>query len=156
MKLIVGLGNPGSKYEKTRHNLGRRAVRYLEDSGLDATFVEPESFMNESGREVARKVRFYKCDPRDLLVVHDELDLPFGETRLQFDRGTAGHNGVESVTGELGTSEYWRLRVGIGPRGEVPGERFVLQDFTDDENERIEKELLPRAKELVSDWLEQQ
>lgn len=156
MKLVVGLGNPGSKYEKTRHNLGRRIVRYLEREGFEATFVEPESFMNESGREVAEKVRFYKLEPKSLLVVHDELDLPFGETRLQFNRGTAGHNGVDSVTRELGTSEYWRLRMGIGPRGVVPGDRFVLENFTAEENEKIEKELEPRAKEIISAWLEEQ
>lgn len=156
MKLIVGLGNPGSKYEKTRHNLGRRIAQYLEARGLTAQYIKPTHYMNESGREIAEKVRYYKADPRELLVIQDELDLPFGEMKLQCNRGTAGHNGIESVTNELGTNGYYRLRLGIGPRIGPTGEKFVLENFTDEEEEKIEKEIEPAAREMVSAWLEEQ
>jgi PTH1 family peptidyl-tRNA hydrolase len=153
MKLIAGLGNPGIKYRWTRHNIGRRFAQYLAEQGVMSAFVEPKSFMNESGREIAEKVQFYKLIPEFLLVIHDDLDLPFGEMKMQFNRGSAGHHGVESVTRELGTCEYWRLRVGIGPRLGVPGDLFVLQNFTEKEGEIIEKELKVHAKEMVIGWL---
>jgi peptidyl-tRNA hydrolase, PTH1 family len=156
MKVIVGLGNPGGYYEKTRHNLGLRIVQYLSNHITKATFLKSERFMNESGKDVAKWVAFYKLDPKNLLVIHDELDLTFGEMKLQFNRGTAGHNGVDSVTRELGTSGYWRLRVGIGSRGGIRGDRFVLANFSENEIEKIRKDIEPKAQEIVSAWVEDQ
>jgi|SRR5581483_6782662 len=153
MRLVVGLGNPGPQYTNTRHNIGSRLVDCLSDLGAATHFFKPESFMNECGPEIAEKLRFYKLSSDDLLVIHDELDLPFGEMRLQYGRSSAGHHGVDSIIGALGTEAFWRLRVGIGPRGEVPGDQFVLERFSNVEENKM-AEIANKAKEMVSDWLE--
>lgn len=155
MKLIVGLGNPGSKYAHTRHNIGQRIVTSLVGEEIPARLYTPRSFMNVCGAEVGEQLRFHKITPQDLLVVHDELDLPFGEMRLQFGRSSAGHHGVDSIISELGTNAFWRLRVGIGPRGETPGDQFVLERFTNVEEKRM-PEVLKEAQEAVSDWLKKE
>lgn len=149
MLLIVGLGNPGREYEKHRHNVGvvvadalhrrygfsswRRRFRsdVAEGSigGVKATLMKPLTYMNESGRAVGEAMRFHKLEPGDVLVIHDELDLPPGKVKVKIGGGGAGHNGIRSVTGHLGP-EYRRLRIGIGH----PGHRdlvssYVLRDF---------------------------
>jgi PTH1 family peptidyl-tRNA hydrolase len=134
MKLIVGLGNPGRKYETTRHNAGfwwveelaarervmlaaspryhGRAGRF--SGGRDIWLLLPETYMNESGRAVAALATFYKIEPADILVVHDELDLKPGIARLKKGGGTGGHNGLNDIGARLGTKDFWRLRLGIG------------------------------------------
>lgn len=153
-KLIVGLGNPGLKYEKTRHNIGQRVVDALVGQEVVARLYKPRSFMNLSGPEVAEQLRFHKLGPSDLLVIHDELDLSFGDTRLQFGRSSAGHRGVESIIAELGTDAFWRLRVGVGPRGNVPGDQFVLERFSDVEERNIPR-VMEEAVSKVKDWLKE-
>ncbi|MFM6989887.1 MAG: aminoacyl-tRNA hydrolase [Rhodoferax sp.] len=138
IKLLVGLGNPGPEYDATRHNAGfwfvDGAARALKASlAMDksyqglvarATFqgqpvwlLEPQTFMNLSGRSVGALARFFKIDPGEVLVVHDELDLPPGEAKLKFGGGHAGHNGLRDIHAQLGTGDYWRLRIGIGHPG---------------------------------------
>lgn len=153
MILIAGLGNPGSRYEATRHNVGFRVVdRWVErhggtswrekfeghvatfttDDGERVLLLKPMTFMNLSGHCVRATLSFYKLDPSQLLVVHDELDLPFGEIRLKQDGGDAGHNGVGSVIEQLGTDAFARLRFGIGrPAADFVGSGadFVLESF---------------------------
>jgi PTH1 family peptidyl-tRNA hydrolase len=147
MKLIVGLGNPGKKYEATRHNAGfwwverlahearvdlRPAVRYHGRTGKLASPQEislllPETYMNESGRAVAALAGFYKIEPAEILVVHDELDLPPGSARLKRGGGTGGHNGLNDIAAHIGTKDFWRLRLGIGhPRENAASEREVV------------------------------
>ena len=129
--LIVGLGNPGPDYETTRHNVGFWFVDHLADK-LKATLapqakffgkaaragntwlLEPTTFMNRSGQSVAALVNFYKIDPTEILVIHDELDLPPGGIRLKQGGGNGGHNGLRDIQARLGTPDFWRLRLGIG------------------------------------------
>lgn len=144
MKLIVGLGNPGEKYENTRHNLGFMAVtRFLKDfeslqdtawknneklksyiADLDwqpkmgklekVILAMPQTYMNNSGMGVSLLANYYKISPEDIWIVHDELDLPIGAMRIRFGGAAAGHHGVESIIESLGTDQFWRFRLGIG------------------------------------------
>lgn len=139
IKLLVGLGNPGPDYEATRHNAGFWWIDALAQQlhaqllpershlGLVARtqwdghplwLLQPQTFMNRSGFSVAGLARFYRIPPSDILVVHDELDLSPGETRLKNGGGHAGHNGLRDIHAQLGSSEYWRLRIGIGHPGD--------------------------------------
>ena len=138
IKLFVGLGNPGTEYEATRHNAGfwwvdalsRDLKAPLRDEkgyhglvaranvhGQTVWLLEPQTFMNVSGRSVAALARFYKINPEEILVVHDELDVAPGEAKLKFGGGHAGHNGLRDIHAQLGTGDYWRLRIGIGHPG---------------------------------------
>jgi peptidyl-tRNA hydrolase, PTH1 family len=138
IKLIVGLGNPGAEYSATRHNAGFWWVDQLAQT-LQLTLVsdkahygllartqvavqplwllQPQTFMNASGRSVGSVARFFKIEPSQVLVVHDELDLPPGEAKLKFGGSHAGHNGLRDIHAQLGTPDYWRLRLGIGHPG---------------------------------------
>lgn len=162
MKLIIGLGNPGEKYSKTRHNTGFLALNYfIENSGVGisaskswahsetkelsgdfgkALAVYPETFMNLSGDAVRELVDFYKLSPSEIIVLHDDVDLPLGTFRLTPSSGAAGHNGVQSVIDSLGTSEFRRIRIGIESRqgrNEMPTDAFVLQNFAEGQIEKI-------------------
>jgi PTH1 family peptidyl-tRNA hydrolase len=139
IRLVVGLGNPGREYARTRHNAGFRFVDELA-SRLGASFaaeakfagdlakagelriLKPSTYMNLSGRAVAAVARFFAIAPDAILVAHDELDLPAGDAKLKFGGGHAGHNGLRDVVPQLGTADFWRLRIGIGhPRdSDVP------------------------------------
>lgn len=139
MKVIVGLGNPGIKYEKTRHNLGFMALNTLLEKlePVEKTFwdkkkdlkaeikqinfadmvillVKPATFMNNSGVAVSKVLNYYKIDPSDLYVIHDDLDLPFGKIRVRFGGAAGGHHGVESIIESLKTDKFLRIRLGIG------------------------------------------
>lgn len=161
IKLFVGLGNPGPEYVATRHNAGfwwidrisaqwrahlgqERAYRGLVAStnvgGNRVWLLQPQTFMNLSGQSVAALARFYKIAPDEILVAHDELDLPAGEAKLKFGGGHAGHNGLRDIYAQLGTGDYWRLRLGIGHPGarhEVVG--WVLRKPPLDEQIAIEQ-----------------
>src|SRR3954447_12227478 len=137
MKLVVGLGNPGSKYEGTRHNIGFEVIDRLAEGGAGARFsrkfdgllaeaeidfrrvllLKPETFMNLSGRSVAQAVRFYKLELSDLLVVCDDLTLPLGKLRLRGGGSDGGQKGLRDISAQLGSEDYARLRLGIGDRG---------------------------------------
>ena len=176
MKLLVGLGNPGRDYAGHRHNLGFMVVDRLASrlgialaqekfearigqgdlDGQRVLLLEPQTYMNDSGAAVAAAARFYKVGLESLLVVHDELDLPFGWIQLKRGGGTGGHNGLESVVERLGEEGFARLRVGIGkPSGPNAKERVVghvLHDFSAEE--RIELPgLIDRAVEMAESWL---
>jgi len=146
IELIVGLGNPGPKYQDTRHNAGfwfverladRHGGRLLNESkfhglmarvrigGHDLRLLEPLTFMNRSGRSVAAVARYFSIAPEQILIVHDELDLPPGQVRLKQGGGHAGHNGLRDTMSALGSREFWRLRVGI----DHPGDRSRVVDY---------------------------
>jgi PTH1 family peptidyl-tRNA hydrolase len=169
MLIVVGLGNPGRRYRGTRHNLGREVVARLaqdcgvrlEDegfvrtarvnrSGLSLWLAVPETYMNVSGEAVRGLLRRRRRPPGDLLVVHDDLDLPLGRLRLRPGNGAGGHNGIRSIIDALGTGMFPRLRVGIGrpPQGVDPAE-FVLQPFAPPERGTIDQAVL-RAAEAVT------
>jgi PTH1 family peptidyl-tRNA hydrolase len=139
LRLIVGLGNPGPDYSETRHNAGfwfcERLARELNVSfarearyrglvakarinGADLWLLMPQTFMNCSGQSVQALMHFYRIEPAEMLVVHDELDIPPGQSRLKFGGGLGGHNGLKDITAHLGTQDYWRLRIGIGHPGD--------------------------------------
>ena len=156
MTLVVGLGNPGPKYQGTRHNIGFEVVEQLahqagapkfraEHEGATTSFelegelvrlLKPLTYMNRSGVSVRAASRFYRVAPSDILVVHDELDLSFGQVRLKLGGGNAGHNGLRSLTDELGSLEFGRLRMGIGrPPADFSGTvaDYVLRAFAPEE-----------------------
>ncbi len=139
IQLIVGLGNPGSEYAHTRHNAGFWFVDALAQNlglqmhaeksyrgllargsvlGRNLWLLEPQTYMNASGQSVAALARFFKIPPQDILVVHDELDLPPGEAKLKLCGSHAGHNGLRDIHAQLGSDQYWRLRLGVGHPGE--------------------------------------
>ncbi|WP_151635503.1 aminoacyl-tRNA hydrolase [Noviherbaspirillum aerium] len=161
IRLIVGLGNPGPEYEQTRHNAGFWLVDQLAGSrltresrynalaaktsiaGQEVWLLEPQTFMNRSGQSVGALARFYKIAADDILVVHDELDLPPGAAKIKKGGSSGGHNGLKDITAALGTQDYWRLRIGIGhPRTlnlQQPVVDFVLHRPRKDEQPLIDE-----------------
>ena len=168
MRVIVGLGNPGRRYRATRHNLGRDVVerlaarlgvRWEEDGwariartrvGASAVVLAiPETYMNVSGQAVRDLVRRRRRRATDLLIVHDDLDLPLGHLRLKPGNGPGGHNGIRSLIEVLGTGQFPRLRIGIGrPPAGVDSADFVLERFTSDERPAIDA-AIDRAAEAA-------
>lgn len=159
-KLVVGLGNPGADYSETRHNAGFWFCARLADTlgvtlAREARFhglvvqaraagvwlLMPQTFMNRSGQSVAALMRFYRIEPAELLVVHDELDIPPGQLRLKFGGGLGGHNGLKDITAHLGTQDYWRLRVGIGH----PGDRNEVVNYVLKPPRREERVIIDQA-----------
>jgi PTH1 family peptidyl-tRNA hydrolase len=160
IRLFVGLGNPGPEYEATRHNAGfwwidqlcrdhrRRLASEAKFFGLagrlksgahEAWLLQPMTFMNASGRAVAALARFYKITPEEILVIHDELDLPPGQAKLKKGGGHGGHNGLKDIAAHLGTPDFWRLRLGIGHPGDKNAViNFVLKPPMKDEAALIE------------------
>jgi PTH1 family peptidyl-tRNA hydrolase len=172
--IVVGLGNPGAEYAATRHNAGARVAELLAEraagtwkrhksgclvaevtlAGRRAVLARPTSYMNESGGPVGRLVRWYKTAPADLVVVHDEIDIPFGEIRVKAGGGTAGHNGLGSLVSHLGTKDFIRVRVGVGrPRGRDGAVGHVLDGFSGAERKEL-PDLLERAADAVERILE--
>ena len=179
IKLFVGLGNPGAEYEATRHNAGfwwidavarqlnarlapergyHGLVARANVRGHSVWLLQPQTFMNLSGRSVSALARFYKIAPEQILVVHDELDLAPGQAKLKKGGGHAGHNGLRDIHAQLGTGDYWRLRIGIGHPGnkeEVP--HWVLRKPAPDQRALIEDSIIhsmQAASELLSGDLE--
>jgi PTH1 family peptidyl-tRNA hydrolase len=174
IRLIVGLGNPGAEYEATRHNagfwwvdglaakLGARLNAERSYHGLVARvnrpegplwLLEPMTFMNRSGQSVAALARFFKIAPDEVLVVHDELDLAPGQAKLKFGGGSGGHNGLKDIHAQLGSANYWRLRLGIGHPG-VKAEvvDYVLRKPSPDEREALQA-CIARTLEAAADLL---
>lgn len=151
MILIVGLGNPGKKYEKTRHNIGSRLIEELKSLNLKGVVLEkPKLFMNESGKAIKALMKSLKLKNQNLIIIHDDLDLPLGKIKIVKNRGSAGHKGVESIIKELKTKDFIRFRIGIQPKDGKPNnpEKFVLQNFTREEEE-IMKEVTKKIAETV-------
>jgi peptidyl-tRNA hydrolase, PTH1 family len=156
--VVAGLGNPGERYAGTRHNTGAMVIQELlqrtnsklksHKSGCliaevvvaqhKVTLARTTSFMNESGRPLGQLMRFYKVEPSHLIVVHDEIDIPFGEVRIKLDGGTAGHNGLKSIVNHLGTKDFVRVRLGVGrPRGRQDAVSHVLDGFSAAERKEL-------------------
>lgn len=169
--LVVGLGNPGPTYAKTRHNVGFAVADLLAGhigsnfkvhkrsgaevatgrlGGRPVVLAKPRCFMNESGRQIGPLAKFYSVPPADIVVIHDELDLEFGRIRLKFGGGVAGHNGLRSTSSALGTNDFQRVRIGIGrPPGRKPGATYVLENFS-----ATERVVLPTICEQAADATE--
>ena len=151
MILIVGLGNPGKKFQKTRHNLGFQVVDelgFLKDKKIILT--KPKTFMNLSGKAVKSLITKYKVPLLNLWVIHDDIDLPLGKIRISKGRGAAGHKGAESIIKELRTKNFVRFRIGICPKTGKPKnpEKFVLQKFNKDEEEAAKKVIKKTAEAI--------
>ncbi|BCK88275.1 peptidyl-tRNA hydrolase [Sideroxyarcus emersonii] len=168
IKLIVGLGNPGREYEATRHNAGfwwvdelarQHNANFKADNkfhglvaratlhGHEVHLIKPQTFMNVSGRAVAALALFYKILPDQILVVHDELDLPPGSAKLKLGGGHGGHNGLKDIIAQLGTRDFWRLRVGIGH----PGDRAEVVNFVLNAPRKEEQVLIDAALQRAQD-----
>lgn len=166
IKLFVGLGNPGEKYQATRHNAGfwwvdQLAIASHSTLVLEAKFfgvagkltstndcwlLKPTTFMNASGKSVAAIANYYKIQPNEILVAHDELDLPAGQAKLKFGGGHGGHNGLRDIHAALGTADYWRLRIGIGhPGNKAEVINYVLKAPTRDEQQAIDDSVMKAA-----------
>jgi peptidyl-tRNA hydrolase, PTH1 family len=160
MEMIVGLGNPGPEYKDTRHNIGFMVVEFLVNElgirldnrrfqsksartrleGKDVIFLCPATFMNLSGRAVRQCADYYKIDIEDVLVIHDDLDLPMGRIKIARQGGAGGHKGVQSIIDHLGGANFPRIRIGIGrPRYNETTEAFVLSSFYKDQRGDIEE-----------------
>ena len=166
LRLIVGLGNPGADYAKTRHNAGFWFCEQLARElgvvlNLESRFhglagnsradnlwlLLPQTFMNRSGQPVRALTQFYRIKPEEMLVVHDELDIPPGQMRLKFGGGLGGHNGLKDITAHLGTQDYWRLRIGIGHPGDKNEvANYVLKPPRKEEQIAIDTALLTALK----------
>jgi len=177
MKLIVGLGNPGFGYAGNRHNIGFMCIRHFarihgirfdkkqgqartgtgEINGEKVVLARPQTFMNTSGESVGRLVKKMKISPADLIVIHDDLDLPIGKVRIRQGGRSAGHKGIDSIIAQLGNRDFYRVRVGIG-RPEIPEDspvdkeaaviNYVLSDFTREERKVI-NEAIPEVSRAI-------
>jgi len=155
MKLIIGLGNPGTAYSNTRHSVGHMVVDKLNGSKLPNNFVVKKSdvFMNDSGSFVKKIVDKNNLDLSNLYIIHDDLDIPFGSFKIQFGKGPKDHNGILDIEEKLGSKDFWRVRVGIDNRPmdfKPMGEVYTLENFTDDEKQLLEKTIKEICKKLVT------
>jgi peptidyl-tRNA hydrolase, PTH1 family len=174
MRLIIGLGNPGREYAWTRHNLGFQVVSYLSElwriplgrKSLESVWgqgkvgretvilAQPTTYMNLSGQAASLLLHYFKLTPRDLIVIHDDLDVPLWRLKIVERGGPGGHRGVLSIVGALGTEEFIRVKLGIGrPPPEMPGENYVLTHFPAAEAENVAT-LVERAGEAVATLVE--
>lgn len=178
MNLIIGLGNPGAKYQNNRHNVGHMFVDWITDRHFDdrreeksqnrggisrsarndnwfvqndLRFVKTDCFMNQSGSQVKKLSTYYKIPTTDLIVVHDDLDIPLGMFKVQKNSGPRLHNGISSIEEALGTKDFWRIRIGVDnrdPKRRIDGETYVLQDFRPEEKEILQQIF----QEVVDKW----
>ncbi|MDD2702027.1 MAG: aminoacyl-tRNA hydrolase [Sideroxydans sp.] len=168
IRLIVGLGNPGKEYEATRHNAGfwwvdelarlsnasfksenkfHGLVAKTNLHGHEVHLLKPQTFMNVSGRAVGALAQFYKLTPAQVLVVHDELDLPPGSAKLKLGGGHGGHNGLKDIIAHLGSKDFWRLRIGVGH----PGDRAEVVNFVLNAPRKEEQALIDEASQRAQD-----
>ena len=175
MKLIIGLGNPGRGYSNNRHNIGFVSLNYLakqhairfdkkqgqartgsgQIEGVQVVLAKPQTFMNLSGKAVSRLIKKFKIDLSDLIVIHDDLDLPLGKIRIRKGGSSGGHKGVDSIISELGNQDFIRIRVGISRPGKGSTEvneadiiDYVLGDFTPDERKTIDQ-TIPKVSDAI-------
>lgn len=170
MKLITGLGNIGEKYCFTRHNAGFMVldkwaldnnVSFREDKKLkcfitklgENILIKPTTFMNLSGEAVRAVMDYYKIDVKDILIVYDDIALDLGRIRFRANGSDGGHNGIKSIIKHVGTKEFDRLKIGIGPQPNIPSENYVLQNFPKDKLPEL-KEVIKRADEAIEFYLD--
>jgi len=179
MKLIIGLGNPGRNYDNTRHNAGFKVLERLTDiedgkwgneakanalisrlklDNEDVILALPQSYMNLSGEVVTELLKWFKLKINDLIIIHDELDLPFGTVQVKKNIGPAGHNGIKSIIERYG-EDFVRIRIGIGKNeNNIPSEKYVLDNFNEDELTqfpKIEEEAISKLRLLVKHGYEE-
>ncbi len=169
MKLIIGLGNVGGKYTFTRHNVGfmlvdkialdnnaefrentklKSLLTKIYKDGEEYMLVKPTTYMNLSGEAMRAIIDYYKIDPKDMIIIYDDISLDLGKIRFRASGSDGGHNGIKSVIKHLGSKDFLRLKIGIGPQPPIPSEAFVLQNF-DNESLPALKEVLVKSSEAV-------
>ena len=175
MKIIAGLGNPGKKYDGTKHNTGFMALNYFlqknsltlerekfegkytkqKIAGNDIILLEPQTFMNDSGRSVAQFARFFKVNPQDILIIHDDMDMSLSKIRIRANGKSGGHNGIKSIIRDLGTSDFNRLKIGIRHPDNVTEASvvsWVLSQFNT-EQQKLMDTAYATASEVISDFI---
>lgn len=172
MKLIAGLGNPGKKYDQTKHNTGFMALdHYLSKNNLDldkdrfeglwtkqkingedVIFLEPQTFMNDSGKSIAQVANFFKIAPEDILVIHDDMDMPIGKIRIRANGKSGGHNGIKSIMACLGTNNFNRLKIGIRHPQKESVVSWVLSPFND-EQQKLMDAAFDVSENIINDFI---
>lgn len=155
MKLIVGLGNPGKEYENTRHNVGFEVIDHLVNGNIfsskfnglyykdgDVIYLKPQTFMNLSGNCVVQFKNYFKIDGKDILIIHDDLDLPLGSAKIKFSSGSGGDNGVKSIIESLATNNFGQYKIGISNNKNIDTKDYVLGKFSKNERELLNKQIL--------------
>lgn len=172
MKIIAGLGNPGQKYDKTKHNTGFMTMdHYLDEKGLsldkdkfeglwtkqkingeDVILLEPQTYMNESGRSVSQVANFFKVDPEDILIIQDDMDMPIGKIRIRANGKSGGHNGIKSIIRDLGTERFNRLKIGIRHPKNATVVSWVLTPFND-EQQKLMNDAFDTSVKIIDDFI---
>lgn len=172
MKIIAGLGNPGQKYDKTKHNTGFMTMdHYLDGKGLsldkdkfeglwtkqkingeDVILLEPQTYMNESGRSVSQVANFFKVDPEDILIIQDDMDMPIGKIRIRANGKSGGHNGIKSIIRDLGTEKFNRLKIGIRHPKNATVVSWVLTPFND-EQQKLMDDAFDTSVKIIDDFI---
>ncbi|WEV71651.1 aminoacyl-tRNA hydrolase [Lactobacillus sp. ESL0785] len=175
MKIIAGLGNPGKKYDGTKHNTGFMAVdHYLAENNLtlekekfegkftkqkingeDVLLLEPQTYMNDSGRSIAQVAHFFKVEPQDILIIHDDMDMPLGKIRVRANGKSGGHNGIRSIIRDLGTSNFNRLKIGIRHPAKVTEASvvsWVLSPFNSEQQELMTT-AFATSSQIITDFI---
>ena len=172
MKIIAGLGNPGQKYDKTKHNTGFMTMdHYLDKKGLtlnkdkfeghwtkekingeDVIFLEPQTYMNESGRSVSQIANFFKVAPEDVLIIQDDMDMPIGKIRIRANGKSGGHNGIKSIIRDLGTEKFNRLKIGISHPKNATVVSWVLTPFND-EQQKLMDDAFDTSVDIIDDFI---
>lgn len=168
---FIALGNKGSKYKNTRHNVAilvvdsilpetdwnenKYACAYLANIKIDekeVTFVKPNTFMNESGRVIPYLLKNFSLSIEDIIVIHDDIDLPFGGVRISYDRGDGGHNGVKSIMENLNSKQFLRIRIGVSilDEDQILRKPDVLENFANDDLEKIQKNIAPHISKIIN------
>lgn len=172
MKIIAGLGNPGQKYDKTKHNTGFMTMdHYLDEKGLsldkdkfeglwtkqkvngeDVILLEPQTYMNESGRSVSQVANFFKVDPENILIIQDDMDMPIGKIRIRANGKSGGHNGIKSIIRYLGTEKFNRLKIGIRHPKNATVVSWVLTPFND-EQQKLMDDAFDTSVKIIDDFI---
>ena len=172
MKIIAGLGNPGQKYDKTKHNTGFMTMdHYLDEKGLsldkdkfeglwtkqkingeDVILLEPQTYMNESGRSVSQVANFFKVDPEDILIIQDDMDMPIGKIIIRANGKSGGHNGIKSIIRDLGTEKFNRLKIGIRHPKNATVVSWVLTPFND-EQQKLMDDAFDTSVKIIDDFI---
>ena len=170
MKIVIGLGNPGKKYESTRHNVGfmildrylgnvdwkesHKSLIYETKHGEEKIiFMKPMTYMNNSGDAIIDIISYYKLTPDDILVIQDDIDLPLGKIRVKYDSSDGGHNGIKSITKNLGTQKYLRLKIGLAKEENIDTIGYVLGKLTKNEKEQVNL-LFNRCSEIIDRFID--
>ena len=172
MKIIAGLGKPGQKYDKTKHNTGFMTMdHYLDEkdlsldkdkfeghwtkqkiNGEDVILLEPQTYMNESGRSVSQVANFFKVDPEDILIIQDDMDMPIGKIRIRANGKSGGHNGIKSIIRDLGTEKFNRLKIGIRHPKNATVVSWVLTPFND-EQQKLMDDAFDTSVKIIDDFI---